>query len=237
MSSTVVELRNVHLNQPNGSVEKNSSTKENVQNEEDAQQQLSGINTCCEKTATLCPSEMIFKCISGTLTNSYDLLTILISLADVTTDVWVIYNYKVTGRQLFFDISLAVMIIAQLSYAIALVARFEDSICSRPCQHFCLFIAVLPLTPFMSFIFYLMSFPDNCIVNMLENLGFDDEFSKTVTKQQAPILIWIKKKLLKHMGFIMEGMYSICYFFFVVVFFLHFCCHCEPGQSCKHCFS
>ena len=213
MSGVISELRNVHLIKADGTDEHKSSAKKDNCKEDETQR------TCCQRIAWLCPSETIFKCISRTLTNSYDLLAILISLADVTTDVWVIYNYKVSGRQLFFDISLTAMIIAHLSYAIAVVARFKGLIWSHPFKHFCLFVISIPLTPFMSFIFFLISFDDNnCILKVLADFGFHDEFSwRRVTKRQASMLIWIRTKLSKHAGFIMEGVLFFLPFNFVCI--------------------
>ena len=199
-NTTVTELRNVHLG-VNEKDELDSDIKNN---------QNSCLDNCLLWLINTCPIDPMKSCISTSLTTSYDLLTILISIADVTTDVWVIYNYKIQNRQVFFDLSLAVMILAQLSYAIAFVMRFENDMCEKPCKHIALFCVILPMTPFMSFIFYWLSFDNNILINTIKHFGFRDEFSSAnnIHKKQAPIIIWIKKKMLKHMGFIMEAVFE-----------------------------
>ena len=165
----------------------------------------------CDACLSLCPFTRIGECFVFLLNYSYDLLTILISIADVTTDIWVIYNYKTQNRNAFFIISLIVMIVAQLSYSIAFVIRFcwNSSVHPRTIFFFYLF-CILPLTPVMSFIFFIVSFEGNCITTLLDYLGFVDDWDGAdptrIRPDQAPIVVWIEKKLQKHMGFIMEAM-------------------------------
>ena len=56
---------------------------------------------------------------------SYDLLTILISIADVTTDIIVLIDFYNKDRMVFFGISLAILILAQCSYSIACAVRYS----------------------------------------------------------------------------------------------------------------
>ena len=50
---------------------------------------------------------------------SYDILTICISIADVTTDIIVAIDFYNNGRMTFFWISLTILILAQCAYAMA----------------------------------------------------------------------------------------------------------------------
>ena len=162
--------------------------------------------TKCSKCLNLCPLDIIRNFFIHILNYSYDILTICISIADVTTDVWVIYNFKVKKRDTFFVIALVVMILAQLSYSVAFMLRFAKDSGASKGKIFLLFLCILPLTPVMSFIFFWLSFEDNCIVQILEYFGFDDDMDIETNKKQAPIVVWIEKKLVKHLGFIMEAM-------------------------------
>ena len=157
----------------------------------------------------------ILHCISQTLTHSYDLLTILISIADVTTDVWVIYKFYIDKRQTFFIISLIVMILAQLSYAIAFVFRFQPQWTPKLKRQkyrkrtFGMFCIVLPLAPVLFFIFYWCEMNDkNWFLTWLDKwLYIGDELYPTSNLPNQPqILTWIKTKARKHMGFVLEAM-------------------------------
>ena len=167
-------------------------------------------DTCwakCDSCLALCPVARIQRLFFFVLNYSYDVLTILISIADVTTDIWVIYNYKIQNRNTFFIISLIIMILAQLSYSIAFVLRFlNDSWQPTYKKLLIYFLFVLPLSPIMSFIFFILSFENNWIEDFLNNLGFRDELSNSTYKNQPPIIVWIETKLIKHLGFIMEAM-------------------------------
>ena len=174
---------------------------------------------CCARVlsqiSSLFACSKIIACISQTLTHSYDLLTILISIADVTTDVWVIYKFYIDKRETFFIISLIVMILAQLSYAIAFVFRFQPQWTPKlqkqniEMRALVMFFIVLPLAPVLSFIIYWCEMNDkNWFLTWLSDKFYiGDELDLTTNDPNQPkILIWIKTKARKHMGFILEAM-------------------------------
>jgi len=140
-----------------------------------------------------------------TLNVAYDILTAMISLADVTTDVWVAYRFYTTGKFAFFWVSTVVMILAQLAYTVAFTLRFAESSNIRIRKKICVFFCVLPLAPVMSFIFYWASRPDNCISKILRYFGLDTDESVKPDKNEPQITRWIKEKFEKHMGFILEA--------------------------------
>ena len=61
------------------------------------------------------------------LNMSYDLLTILISIADVATDIIVLIDFYNKDRMVFFGISLAILILAQCAYSIAFAMRYSSN--------------------------------------------------------------------------------------------------------------
>ena len=207
-NQTIAALRNVEL-------KNNNASKVDVNDSEPLQE----TNESCWERFTWWMNDniafqSIISCLSASLTNCYDILTILISVADVTTDAWVIYNFKIGKRNTFFIIALIVMVFAQCSYAMAFMLRFKvpDTSKKSSCGYrLTVFLLILPLTPFMSFIFYWCTeFPQNGFIRLLEKY-FDIEdridiqhgFSNT---NQPKLMIWIKKKAKKHMGFILEAM-------------------------------
>ena len=164
------------------------------------------------KTMFTLSYETVAGCFSNAFSNSFDLVTILISIADVSTDILVIYNFKKAKRNVFFIVALSVMILAQLAYAIAFMLRFEMS----PHYHSPFFLVAknfiilmaLVMAPFVSFIFYWCTIdPNNCLIHFLQKwFNVSDELSSQVNKNQAPLLVWIQEKLNKHFGFILQGM-------------------------------
>ena len=133
----------------------------------------------------------------------YDVLTLCISVADVATDIFVIYEFYVDKRDTFFIIAIIVMIIAQLAYCVAFIIKFTNS------EHtwkniMCIFICILPFSPIISFIFFITSLERNCLSSLFKKLGLNDGKLR-FNSDSPPILVWIEKKMQKHMGFILEA--------------------------------
>ena len=211
-SDTINDIRNIQL----VATQKDDNTAGTLQCVSEADHQSCWDKFCCSLSQIIA-FDAIINCVSTTLTKSYDLITILISIADVTTDIWVIYNFKIAKRTTFFTISLIIMILAQLSYAIAFMWRFrveekDLTTYTRERKILCLFISILPFTPLMSFVFYICSeFPNNFLMKFLRdnfdvNDSLSDELEDGINPNQAKIIVWVKKKLTKHMGFILEAM-------------------------------
>ena len=55
----------------------------------------------------------------------YDIFTILLSIADVATDIIVLVDFYIKGRMTFFAISLTILILAQCAYSMAFGGRFN----------------------------------------------------------------------------------------------------------------
>ena len=78
---------------------------------------------------------------------SYDIFTILLSIADVTTDIIVLVDFYIKGRMTFFIISLTILILAHCAYSMAFAARF-DAIDNWGPGACCLFCCLLPFGTF-----------------------------------------------------------------------------------------
>ena len=135
----------------------------------------------------------------------FDILAALISISDVATDVIVTYNFYINDQMTFFGLSLTFIILAQLSYCFAflIVIASEDS----PCRAFLLFLCLLPISPVLSFIFFLTEDPNSPTSEFLkEYMWFNVSLGETyIDKTKSKLRQWMKKKLRKHMGFIMES--------------------------------
>eukprot|EP01083_Nonionella_stella_P053229 140877_1 len=75
----------------------------------------------CVATSTTMASKLATNCCNI----GYDVLTICISIADVTTDIIVLIDFYNKDRMTFFAISLIILILAQCAYAIACSVRFN----------------------------------------------------------------------------------------------------------------
>eukprot|EP01084_Bolivina_argentea_P089359 161248_1 len=139
----------------------------------------------------------------------YDILTIFISIADITTDVIVLISFYNQGRTTFFVLSLIILIIAHMAYSVAFIWRYdvvnnENILCT-----IALFFILIPLGSIVSFIIF---FTDN------ENSKFSQRFKKltdwdvessfrnnNLDTTESKMAQWIIKKLSKHIGFIIEA--------------------------------
>eukprot|EP01084_Bolivina_argentea_P109404 195565_1 len=65
------------------------------------------------------------KLIAKFFNNLYDILTISISIADVTTDLMVLISFYHSNRMTFFWISFTILVIAQIGYLIVFIFSFE----------------------------------------------------------------------------------------------------------------
>eukprot|EP01083_Nonionella_stella_P114975 340418_1 len=127
---------------------------------------------------------------------SYDILTILVSIADVTTDIIVLIDFYEKERMTFFIISLIVLILAQCAYAMAFSIWFETVDEIGFCLSCCLFCCLLPLGSFVAFCIYLSN--EDCLD--IGGTGF------SVDPSDSALTKWIKRKLSKHIGFVLEAL-------------------------------
>eukprot|EP01084_Bolivina_argentea_P147435 257952_1 len=128
---------------------------------------------------------------------SYDILTIIVSIADVTTDVIVLIDFYDKERMTFFIISLVVLIMAQCSYSIAFAIRFKTVDELGFCLACCWFCFILPFGSLVAFCIYLAD--EDCL-DVASNSMFN------VNIRDSALTKWIKRKLNKHMGFILEAL-------------------------------
>ena len=142
------------------------------------------------------------------LNKFYDVITALLSVVDLATDVLVMIEYYNKGYTTFFNMSLIVILFAQASYSVAFVLRTwpKHADC---CDQAWVFIASLPFAPILSFVMYFMAkyewFRDCIEQCCCKEINFEEPESKQhVTELQA----WMEEKIYKHIGFIL-GMLTL----------------------------
>ena len=141
--------------------------------------------------------------IYGILNSLYDVITGLLSVVDLVTDVLVMIEYYNKGYMIFFTISLIVILFAQISYSIAFLLRTWDRYAD--CwDHSIVFAASLIFAPILSFVMYFMAKYEWCRDTIesccLNAINFEEPESKQhVTELQA----WMQEKIYKHIGFIL----------------------------------
>ena len=139
---------------------------------------------------------------------SYDIMTILISIADVTTDVIVLMDFYNKDRMGFFGISLGILILAQCSYSIAFAIRFDTIYSWNECLAALAFCCCLPFGTVVAFIMYFGSEEAElgCLHDCLRfDLNLEAGSLITIKETDSDTTKWIKTKLERHLGFILEA--------------------------------
>ena len=168
---------------------------------------------------------VLSKCCS----NLYDILTILISVADIVTDIMVLISYYFADRMTFFWISFIILIIAQIGYIILFFTTFKfdkkwfrvieaiDVNCPL-CLDVAYYVIVLPilcitffclLLPFghlVAFAMYFAENDDSVFSKWLRNtVGIRKKEQISLREHMSERTRMAAEKLNKHGGFILEA--------------------------------
>ena len=101
--------------------------------------------------------------VSAALFVTFDILTILISFADVVTDIIVLYQWYQSGHMIYFWISLSILILANLSYYIMYLRFVKDTSYNNTCdKSVMLSIFGIPLIPILPYLTYFYETPHMC---------------------------------------------------------------------------
>ena len=166
---------------------------------------MQGLETFCVELYQL---QMATEIATNCCNVAYDIFTIFISLADVTTDVIVLIDFYNKDRMQFFGISLAILILAQCSYSIAFAAKYDTISRWNLCQSISTFCCCLPFGTIVAFIMYFGSEESGlqCFNDFLKwDLDLDTGSSFDVNHNDSKMMKFVKRKLDKHLGFILEA--------------------------------
>ena len=130
----------------------------------------------------------------------YDILTILISIADIATDIIVLISFYNQARTAFFAISLVILIIAQMCYAVLFIWRYNPQV--GDCAVILLFIFLLPFGTIVSFLVYFTDDTESAFSKWLGATFRKLEVSQSLesrykSKRHGKMTKWIIKKLSK----------------------------------------
>eukprot|EP01083_Nonionella_stella_P173863 601023_1 len=136
----------------------------------------------------------------------YDVLAQSISILDVTTDIIVCVAFYQKERFIFFGISLAILILALIAYDVAFMAKYSNEYHLAP--QIGLFLSLLPISPFIPFIFYYVSDNDSQLASFMSNHWcFDISFYRhSTTRGASKFKQFAESKVVKHLGFIIESL-------------------------------
>ena len=120
-------------------------------------------------------------------------------------DVIVCIGFYQDERWIFFGISLGILCLAHLAYALAFIARYSGE---GYCLTFCMFITVLPISPLLPFVFYFADNKDSCLEPLMEHWCCFDINSRSVyvPKDASKLRMFMEEKIDKHAGFIIEAL-------------------------------
>ena len=139
----------------------------------------------------------------------YDFITVLISIADVTTDIIVLLSFYYKDRSEFFILSLVILCIAQCTFAGAFMWRFDTlpNVAHRTDSAvlaILFFFVLLPFGPIIPIIIFLADeyewFED--LFHKVTGFQSENNFSNYGKSEAAK---WMIEKLNKHIGFMIEA--------------------------------
>ena len=135
----------------------------------------------------------------------YDLVAATISLLDLITDLIVLTQFWADGQYGFFYTSLTILCFAQFCYSFVFTALYSNE--STFLVNILMILLFVPLGPFMGFIMYFTHDDTTWLSQIIENnCCFNMSFDSSIDESNDPKLKqWMKKKLRKHFGFIIEA--------------------------------
>ena len=137
----------------------------------------------------------------------YDMVTIIISIADISTDIIVLISFYIDGRTTFFVISLIILIISQLCYAVAFIWRYDIHHDDNIFVIVLIFCCILPIGWIVSFMFYFTDDKNSFCSKQFDKYSRQNWYNDSLkddmlSKSQSKMTRWIIKKLSRHIGMV-----------------------------------
>ena len=147
------------------------------------------------------------KCGNKCFGYSYDILAQVISILDVVTDIIVCVQYYQKDRMVFFWISFIILMLALIAYDVAFMINFCDE--DKISRKIALFLVMLPLSPFVPFLFYFTTDKKSKFSLIFKNICCFDiwiDNRSSVSNDVSKLRQFMEKKIKKHLGFIVEAL-------------------------------
>eukprot|EP01083_Nonionella_stella_P170970 583009_1 len=146
---------------------------------------------------------------------SYDILAQIISILDVITDIIVCIGFYQNDRMILFGISITILCLALVAYDTVFVMKFSQM--SGICRDIGLFVCLLPISPFIPFMFYFAGSREKQVSQFIETHWFfkrDNlvamEFpGGDVFEDTTELRKFMDNKIKKHIGFILEALVEV----------------------------
>lgn len=156
---------------------------------------------------------------------SYDLLIIFITIADIITNLLILYNFYHNKQWPFFWIDLFIIVFTHCGYIVVFFRRIliHKEFRKYPCTIALLYTLVVIFSPLMVFVFFFTSDQSRNlskifnkyvpIIIVRRNHLVDDNLytydgianHRTACENTSNTDHWVKLKLRKHVGFLMQG--------------------------------
>ena len=126
----------------------------------------------------------------------YDTVTVLISIADVVTDVVVLLSFYEQERTVFFVISLVTLCLAQCAYVTAFIWRYDafESITSG-LVILCFPLLLLPFGPLIPIVMFLTNDGKGCFADFFEKLTGFYPRNDLLSNVERTSVKWLMQKL------------------------------------------
>ncbi len=138
---------------------------------------------------------------------AFDVLTAAVSFADIVTDVFVTREFHLEEHHGFFVCSLALLLVAQCSYAFMFAGTFAPS--HSAIGQFCVFTLALPFGQLVPIFTWVESLRNAAVTGFVRRLGLKPSCDAETDSQSAADAdeLWsaIQSKYRSHAGFLLEA--------------------------------
>lgn len=138
-----------------------------------------------------------------TLDIIWDIITAVISITDVVTDLLVANEFYQDGKMTEFTIAVAIFILAQLSYAFLFAGTWAKEFTN--CGKFCVFLLALPLGQFVPIFAWLESFHFEWLDNFIRKMSLKPTDKVGTDGDDDTLWAYIQAKYQAHAGFLAEA--------------------------------
>eukprot|EP01084_Bolivina_argentea_P275227 469314_1 len=141
----------------------------------------------------------------------FDVIAAIVSLLDLSTDIIIMITWYYSERMTFFYISLSILILAQISYITVFYYNHGETFGGiKSIYNSCIsLLFTIPFTPFLSFIFYIVSDKNSKLREFIDKylICFNFEWgTHYIDLDASPQQQWLDEKLYKHLGFLLEAL-------------------------------
>jgi hypothetical protein len=144
-----------------------------------------------------------------------DVIVVIFSVVDIALDLLVCKQFYLQERMTFFYLSVAIFVIAQLSYSFLFVATWGKKL--SPSAKICTFLLVLPFGQFVPFFTWVEAFHWSFLDQFIKDSGLtptSDSSDENTNDETVPIggaendMLWdyIQHKYQSHAGFVAEAL-------------------------------